>query len=106
MRRHVLGAIALSALLLGAAFYLAGHDSGRHLEWSSVLVRVGAILGAVWLAMPELGRPTNRWLIIAFLALFVVIVWRPRLFLYAAVAAVVILILRPRMSSTRHEPIR
>lgn len=95
MRRHLLGAIALTALLAGAALQFAGGGSTR-LEWASACLRVGAVLGAVWLALPQLRRPGNRWLVGAVLAAFIVLAVRPRLFWFAALLAIVALVLRPR----------
>ncbi len=95
MRRHLLGAIALVSLLLGAALQLTGDGSAR-LEWASASLRIGAVLGAVWLALPELRRPGNRWLAAAVLAAFIVLAVRPRLFWFAGILAVVAFVLRPR----------
>jgi hypothetical protein len=95
-RRNLLGVIALVALLAGAVLYFVDGAHSRYLEWTSACLRVGAVLGAVWLAMPEFRRPGNRWLVAAILAGFVVLAWRPRLFLVAAVLFVVAWFLRPR----------
>jgi hypothetical protein len=96
MRRNLLGIIALVSLLLGAVLHFAGGGESHYLEWTSALLRVGAVLGAVWLAMPELRRPGSRWVVGAILLAFVIMAWRPRLFLVAAVLLGIALILRPR----------
>lgn len=96
MRRHLLGLIALGSLIAGAILtYVAGGES-RSLEWTSGLLRSGAVLGAVWLAMPEMRRPGNKWFAGAVLAAFVLMAWRPRLFLVAGLLVVVAWVLRPR----------
>jgi hypothetical protein len=99
MRRHLLGAIALTCLLVGAALQLVG-DSSSRVEWASACLRIGAVLGAVWLALPQLRKPGSRWLIGAFLTAFIVLAVRPRLFWFAALLAIVAYVLRPRPPRT------
>ncbi len=99
MRRHLLGLIALSSLIAGAILTYVGGGESRSLEWTSGLLRSGAVLGAVWLAMPEMRRPGNKWFVGAVLAAFILMAWRPKLFLVAAVLVVVAWIVRPRTQS-------
>ena len=82
MRRHLLG--ILSAVLLltgitGVAIY--GVGDGRSSMWASVCMRLGLLLGAIWLALPQLmqlsGR-TSAFLLTALMVLGSIIAVRPR----------------------------
>lgn len=103
MRRNLLGLISLALLITGTVLYFADGADSRYLEWTSGLLRAGAVLAAVWLAMPEFRRPGNRWFVFAALAAFVLMAWRPRLFLVAAMLAVVAWIVRPRAETRKAE---
>jgi hypothetical protein len=74
-------AITSGCLLIGGALYLY---SPRQVEIGGILLRVGALLGAVWLAMPVISRPL-QWmppaLIALLLGLGLVAAIRPRLLL-------------------------
>lgn len=59
MRRHLLGAIALAFLVVGLALWLY---SDADFAW--VALRIGMVLGALWLALPQVVdvfRKIPRW---------------------------------------------
>lgn len=106
MRRNLLGVIALVCLISGVALYFLNADDSRHLEWTSACLRIGAILGAVWLALPDLRRPGNRWYVLAALAGFVLLALRPRLVVFAIGFFVLAWLARPRKSIAGEPPRR
>lgn len=81
--RLALGFIALGMLIAGGAVMVWGSDSPT----GGVLVRVGAILGAVWLVAPSFRRPGLASLI--GLAAGTLVLIRPRLVWVVVVAALV-----------------
>ena len=64
MRRHLLGLIALVSLLLAAV--LSGYPPlADYQTVGAMSLRVGLVLGAVWLAWPDLHRlPAWVWYIL------------------------------------------
>ena len=101
--RWRIGAIAL--LLLTLAGYLAWqeftspHADNQPDQWLGAFVRMGIIMGAVWLAWPEL-RKLSPWLLGLFMVLLpitlVVVTRWPRYLPYFLVGGIVLYILRPR----------
>lgn len=106
MRRNLLGIVALACLLAGIALYLLHGGDSRNLEWTSACLRVGALLGAVWLALPDLRRPGNRSYAMTALAGFVLLAWRPRLVVFAIGFFALAWLLRPRKSVAGEPPRR
>lgn len=82
MRRHAFGLIGI-VFLIGAAIGLAqsGINDAQNSMLASILLRVGLVLGAIWLAYPQLEQLFQRvppWLVaVVGLALLVVVV-RPK----------------------------
>jgi hypothetical protein len=58
----------------------------------AVSVRAGLVLGALWLALPNVRR-APRWMLSAVGVLAAVLIVRPRLLLYALPVAAVVAIL-------------
>lgn len=110
MRRHLLGAFALLLLIGGVVGLIASDgDEQRGAVASSVALRAGALLGAIWLALPQLDAFFRRfppWLLAMLGGGALVIVFRPRLIVYLAPLAGLLAALqfaawfvRPRMRS-------
>jgi len=86
MRRLVLGVIAL-VLFAGGVIALiavggADRDGGTA---ASISIRAGVLLGAIWLAMPQLSRIVERsppWLLGSIGVGFLMLIVRPRLITY------------------------
>ena len=88
MRRHALGIFAIAFLVAaGVRLYKIGVDDAQASMMTSVFLRVGLVLGAAWLAWPQLKQLAQRvppWLMaVAFLALIIVMM-RPRYILVLA----------------------
>lgn len=93
--RTRIGLAALTLLGVAGAFWVTS-PGGNH-QTSSVLVRVAVVLGALWLALPELKRVPRIGLAGLLLATVIVAV-QPRLFLLAIAALVAFAFLRPRLT--------
>jgi len=98
MRRLLLGIFAilfLTAGIVGLAVYGTG-DSDVSAA-ASVAVRAGALLAALWLALPQLTELLNRfppWMIGAMSVCALVVVVRPRLLIYLLPLLGALLVLR------------
>lgn len=97
-RRRRVGWIALGCLLLAAVgFATSGTDSA----WPSAAMRVGVVLGALWLCLPTKSRPA-AWSVMSRERLAVIIVTAMLInrLKYAlpllAIAAVLGWVLRPK----------
>lgn len=95
MHRPTVGILALVLILIGGVLYFFGPQSERYQEWIGGTLRIGLVLGALWLALPQLRR-LPRWMVPVIFALCLVLALRPRLFLVAFVLALVIAFVRPR----------
>lgn len=95
-QRHALAVIAALLLVAGLFFQYAGLSLGQAESLAGALIRVGVVLGAVWLALPELRRGGNVWVLLAVVFGSLIVAWRPRYFLFALAIAVVAYFLRPR----------
>ncbi|MEO9594473.1 hypothetical protein [Rhodopirellula bahusiensis] len=89
-RRNVIGILSAVMLCLGGVFYFAGigeetlGSASTHAFVTAALLRVGLVLGALWLAWDSLKRPA-RWLppglAVAGVIGIVVVAAQPRLLL-------------------------
>ncbi len=91
--------MAALALAAAAGVLWVTSPGGGH-EASSVLIRVAVVLGALWLALPELSRVPKVGLWGVLLAV-VVLALQPRLFLLAIGALAAVAFLRPRLGERR-----
>lgn len=65
MRRNLLGIIAAILLVLGVASMVGGPGGESARQFSGVCIRSGLVLGALWLALPQifaLVAKAPRWL--------------------------------------------
>lgn len=83
-------------MLLGAAISIFG---GERQEVAGFCIRIGLILGAVWLALPDLARPGAKWLFAAIGIFAFVLAKFPRLTIYAGLILLAVALLRPRIAS-------
>lgn len=102
MHRPTLGAVALLCLALGGVVLWAGQGDATQSSsgWGGALLRVGLMLGALWLALPEVQRIPN-WLYGVILCGGIVLALRPRYFLLAVGMALALALLRPRLGGSR-----
>jgi hypothetical protein len=66
MKRTTLGLVALFLLVIGGITALSGPASGSAAGFAGGCIRVGLVLGAVWLALPQikaLAGSAPRWLL-------------------------------------------
>jgi hypothetical protein len=82
MRRQLLGIIAAVLIVVGASGILAGGGSSSQTGLiASSAVRAGLVLGALWLAFPQIVELSARfppWLVGVFLLCCLVVAIRPR----------------------------
>ncbi len=84
MSRHTLGVVAIFLLIVGGIIALQQPEGGA--AFAGACIRVGMVLGAVWLAWPQVAsfwNKTPRWLLIASAVAVVVCVVHPLLALAA-----------------------
>jgi hypothetical protein len=79
LRRITLGAISLAFILIGVLAYCFGWEGV--IFW--VLLRSGLLLGAIWLALPELTSQESKLttpILILSVVLIIIMATRPKLF--------------------------
>jgi len=94
MNRPLVGILAIVLLAIGGVLLV-----WRPIEseaFTSAFVRIGLVLAALWLALPDTRRPASRWLMIGVLLLAVLLAIRPKLIPLAVVILIAMAILRPR----------
>ncbi len=89
MHRPTLGVISLVLIIGGAILMLRPIDGDSYL--GAIGVRSGLVLGAIWVALPNIRRAPH-WLLYAVAVLAAVLIVRPRLVLYALPVAAVVAI--------------
>jgi len=100
MRRHAVGVLALVLLLAAVATWIWAPDE---VWFEAGCVRVGALLGVLWLAYADLRR-IPPWLWVVFLPLLAVLVIKPRWALYIAPIVLILAILHPRIWPSHRKP--
>ena len=101
MRRHAIGMISIT-LLLGAVWFLIWPPDGAAAQQlETACRRVGLLMGALWLAYPQLYRLPN-WLWTALPVLVVILAFRPRWLLLAVPLIIVLAILKPRLGARKN----
>lgn len=94
MRRHAVGIIALVLLTSAFALWLWQSD-GDYDMLLGALVRVGMVMGALWLAWPDVQR-LPAWTFAAVPILLLVIAVKPKWFLFLLPILIALAVLRPR----------
>lgn len=109
VNRTLVGLIAVACLLTGLVVGIA--DDFTNL-WCAAFIRVGLVMGAIWVALPARDREA-AWAnlspgkLIAVLVFAVMLASRPRVFLPILVGiAILWLVLRPRTSRRARQPRR
>ena len=92
-RRWLLGVVAALLLVAGACIVYAEPWGGEALAMGSACLRVGIVLGATWLALPELQR-IPKWMFVSLLVAVVIVVWRPPTVVIVAPALLLLWALR------------
>jgi hypothetical protein len=82
MQRHALGAIALISLILGiAGIAYYGVDDSQTSLMAGMCLRIGLVLGAFWLALPQFKRISGEappWAVGIVILCFLIVIARPR----------------------------
>ena len=87
VHRPTLGVISLVLLIAGVILMLRPPNGDMYL--GAVGVRSGLVLGALWLALPNIRR-APRWLLYAVTVVAAVLIVRPRLFLWSLPVAALV----------------
>lgn len=106
MNRTLLGLCALGLLLVGGITLARGANDATSTSFAAGCLRVGLVLGAIWLALPQIHRmlaTTPRWLLVALGIGLVVIIVRPWLALIVIPILAALWILGPRLA-TKSDP--
>ena len=93
-QRIILGVISAAMLLQGIVLLIFFPEANPAV--TAILIRVGTVLGVVWLAFPQLKSVGDRlpgFVIVGFVATLVLMAARPNLFKVAAAVAVVLVVL-------------
>jgi hypothetical protein len=103
MRRHAIGIIAIVLLAGSAALFVWRHVDPAE-DWRFALmgatVRVGVIMGVVWLAYDEVKR-LPAWIWGAFVVLLVILAVKPKALVIAVPIVIALAILKPRLKPRR-----
>ena len=82
MKRLQIGLIALVLIGSAVVLWMMGYVANAMAGTVGGLLRVGLVMGALWLAMPQLAaffQKTPKWLLIALVAAVVVFALQPKL---------------------------
>ena len=97
MRRHALGVISILFVAVGVRLLMFGADTGNDQVLAAPAMRIGLLLGAVWLALPQLAEMGSRvppWLIACVAISGLIIAVRPRLAIYLIPVAVALAVVQ------------
>ena len=97
LHRPTIGAVAV-LLLLGSVALAVWYPSEASQLWMSACLRVGLVMGLLWLAYPQLSQ-LRPWLIAVIVAIVfagLLLARQPRVLLIAVAILVVIMRFRPR----------
>jgi hypothetical protein len=97
MQRPLLGILAVVLLAAGGILLVAWPQYDTLL---GACLRIGTVLGVVWLAWPQLSR-LQPWLVLAVIAGILVVSYRPKLILVVIVVIAIMAILGPRRGRKR-----
>lgn len=95
MQRATTGILALLLLFGSGLLFLFQPAWGDTQAIAASALRIGAVLGAIWLAYPELSR-LPKWLVPLLIGVIVAIAFRPKLAFFIVPLVLAILLLRPK----------
>jgi hypothetical protein len=104
--RTQIGLIALVLLVSAAAIYFGSSVASSMMGTIGGLLRVGLVMAALWLALPQLNfifSRTPKWLLVATVIAAVMVAIRPAIILYAGAALVLLWLFGPRLA-TKADP--
>lgn len=97
MHRPTVGILAVTLLLFGGGALVFAPETAGWRQFAAVGFRVGLVLGAIWLALPDARRPVNRWIMASVVAAIVLVARFPKLVPLALLAAAIAAILKFRV---------
>lgn len=103
MNRTLLGILALGCIAAGVAMVSAGRGG----EVAGALIKVGCVLGALWLALPSITgilSRTPKWVLTAAVIGIIVCVIRPQLLLLVVPLLLALWFLSGRFFSSPADP--
>jgi hypothetical protein len=103
MNRTLLGILALACFVGGVVMLLAGRGG----EVAGALIKVGSVLGALWLALPSITgilSRTPKWVLTAAVIGIIVCVVRPQLLLIVVPLLLGLWFLSSRFLSSPADP--
>jgi hypothetical protein len=109
MNRTALGLVTLLLLIVGGATLVtrgAGDESKT--PFAAGCIRVGLVLGALWLALPQITAffaRAPRWLLVASAIGLIICAVKPWLLLILVPALVALWILGPKLATKADKPI-
>ena len=103
MHRPTVGIISLVLLTSGVAIWLRPLDWEGNDALRGALMRLGIVMAAMWLALPQLHRLPG-WIISAVGVAAIVIAVRPRTAIFLLPLLLAYLALRPRRAKTPRSP--
>jgi hypothetical protein len=94
MQRTALGTIALILFVAAAGLWIL--EPSRSSPAAGACVRIGTVLLALWLALPQLAM-LPRWMMFLFFGAAAVVCYNPKALLFALPVLVLVAVLRPRL---------
>ena len=85
IRRHGFGLFAIAFVGVAVALYFSGGSDDNSAWVTAICARVGLLLGAIWLALPQLAQVAERmppWLTGGILLVGLMTAIRPRAIVY------------------------
>ena len=98
MQRHVIGSIAVLLFLGAVAFWIWPPGEAVYQQLEAACWRLGALMGAWWLAYPQV-KHTPAWLWGAIPLVILVLAVRPRWLIVAVPILIALAILKPKNTS-------
>ncbi len=95
MHRPTVGTVALVLLGAAVALWARSPDWDREQVLLAACVRIGLVMGAIWLAHPQLIK-LPAWLPNVMLVVAIVVALKPKLIVIAVPLLLLLLWLRPR----------
>jgi hypothetical protein len=95
MRRTAFGLLGVVSFLVGALLYLFGPSRDPYIAFAGGGVRVGLVLGAIWLAYPQLVR-IPWWFVQIGLVGALLVAVRPKFAAVVLPLLIALWLLRPR----------
>jgi hypothetical protein len=98
MHRPTIGAITVALFVIALVLWMVEPQGDNTLALACV--RVGIIMGVLWLALPQLLL-LPRWIVLIVVGAVAVVCFKPKALLFALPVLVLLAVMRPRWGSKR-----